>query len=214
MWKCNRLILIFALLFSSFSSGQSVEEGFTLGLRGGLIASQVAGDGWGGFDKFGFFVGADIERKFKKTAGFEIGLQFIQKGSIKNSNPDNGDFQSYKLSLSYIELPVLYKYYQGKFIYDLGFSGEFLINSKEIDNDGIELNSRDEFNDISLSLQIGMEYEVTDGSYLNFRFTNSISPIRNAVAVQTTQLNFWRRVFNKGQYNTLIEFGFKRLIGQ
>ena len=214
MSKYNRYILIFALLISSFSFGQSAEDGFTLGLRGGIVASQVAGDGWGGFDKFGFFAGADIERKFKKNAGFEVGLQFIQKGSIKNSNPDKGDLRSYKLSLSYIELPILYKYYQGKFIYDVGLSGEFLINTKEIDNDGIELNSRDEFNDISLSLQIGMEYEIAERSYLNFRFTNSISPIRNAVALQTTQLNFWRRIFNKGQYNTLIEFGYKRLIGQ
>lgn len=214
MSKFNRSLVVLLLCVSSIANGQNAEEGFTLGLRGGIIASQVAGDGWGGFDKIGFLAGANIERKFAENKGFEVGLQFIQKGSVKNSDPDNGDFQSYKLALSYIEMPILYKFYQSPFIYDVGFAGEFLINTKEIDNDGIELDSRDQFNDVSLAFHLGLEYEIADRSYLNIRFTNSLSPIRNAVATQTTQLNFWRRIFNKGQYNTLIEFGFKRLIGQ
>ena len=215
MWKFSNILIIFFSVLSFSSTSQEVgQEGFTLGLRGGIVASQVAGDGWGGFDKFGFFGGANIERKISENKGFEIGLQFIQKGSIRNSNPDKGDFLSYKLALSMVEMPILFKFYQDPFIYDIGLAAEFLINSKEIDTDGIELKTRDQFNDISLGFHMGLEYELAERSLLNLRFTNSLSPVRNSVAVQTGQVNFWRRIFNNGQYSTLIEFGFKRLIGQ
>lgn len=214
MWKYSSILFLFiAISFSSISQ-EANQEGFTLGLRGGIVATQVAGDGWGGFDKFGFFGGANIERKVSQNKGFEIGLQFIQKGSVRNSNPDKGDFLSYKLALSMVEMPVLFKFYQEPFIYDVGLAAEFLINTKEIDTDGIELDTRDQFNDISIGFHMGLEYELADKSFLNLRFTNSLSPIRNSVAVETGQVNFWRRIFNNGQYSTLIEFGFKRLIGQ
>ncbi len=203
------------ILFSFFSiiQLQAQEEGFLLGLRIGGVGSQVAGDGFGGFDRLGFFAGPSVERRLNEKNSFEVGLQYILKGSRKNINPDRGDFISYRLNLSYVEMPILYKLHQRNFVYSVGIGPEFLISTKEIDNDGVELNTRDQFNDISLSLYLGMDYSITDQSFISFRFSNSLTPLRNGIATGTNQLNFWRRIFNQGQYNTVIEFGYKRLIG-
>ncbi|MEM7161932.1 MAG: porin family protein [Bacteroidota bacterium] len=207
---CRPALLVIGLLFCSSLISQ---DGFKLGLRGGLVGSQVAGDGLGGFDKLGFFLGPSVERELGNNNSLEIGLQYISKGSLKNINPDKGDFLSYKLNLSYVEMPILYKFHQERFIYALGLGPEFLITTKEIDNDGIELDSGDQFNSISVALYIGMDYSFGEKSFMSIRFTNSLTPLRNTIATGTNQLNFWRRIFNQGQYNTLIEFGYKRLIG-
>jgi len=209
--KCKWLIASLFVLTSQFGISQ---DGFQLGIRGGLVASQVAGDGFGGFDRLSFFAGPSIERRLNETNSFEIGLQYTSKGSRKNINPDKGDFLSYRLSMSYVEMPILYKLHQENFVYSIGVGPEFLINTKEVDNDGITLSSRDQFNDVSVCLYIGMDYELAEQSYFSVRFSNSLTPLRNGIATGTNQLNFWRRIFNKGQYNTVLEFGFKRLIGQ
>ena len=212
MWKCSSAFLF--LIFSFQLSAQDANESFGLSLRGGIIASQVAGDGFGGFDKIGFFLGPGIERKFNDKSAFEVDLLFSHKGSRKNSSPDKGDFLSYQLNLSFIELPLLYKFYQRNFIYGIGIGPAFLINTKEIDTDGIELDSRNQFNDINAEFYLCMDYTLGKNSLLSFRFSNSVTPIRNTIATGRNQLNFWRRIFSNGQYNTVIEFGYTHLIGQ
>ena len=183
---------------------------FLLGARGGISATQVAGDGWGGFDKLGFFAGLSTEYAWTEKAGFETGIQFIMKGSRKNARPDDGDFLSYKLNLNYVEVPLLYKYYQDRLHFDLGLGAAFLLSSEEIDQDGIELQTEDTFNAIILNFQMGMNVEMADNHFATIRFTNSLTPARSSgVTFVDNTVNFWRRIFSNGQYNTVLEFGYK-----
>lgn len=183
---------------------------FILGARVGLSATQVAGDGWGGFDKMGLLGGFSTEYAWNEKAGFETGIQFIMKGSQKNARPDDGDFLSYKLKLNYVEVPLLYKYYQDRFHFDLGMGAAFLLSSREIDQDGIELATENTFNSLVLNFQMGMNVDFSNNHFFTVRFTNSLTPVRSSgVVFVDNTVNFWRRIFSKGQYNTVLEFGYK-----
>lgn len=208
--KLNRLLITFLLIpFFCFSQEEQTNT-FLLGARAGITATQVAGDGWGGFDKIGLLAGLSTEYAWTEKAGFETGIQFLMKGSQKNANPDVGDFLSYKLKLNYVEIPVLYKYYQDRFHFDLGLGAAFLLSSEEIDQDGIILDTEDTFNRITLNLQMGMNVDLTNNHFFTVRFTNSLTPIRSSgVVFVDNTVNFWREIFSKGQYNTVLEFGYK-----
>ena len=211
MLKLNNFLISIIVLLPILTSAQEDQlNTFLLGARTGITATQVAGDGWGGFDKLGFLAGLSTEYAWSESAGFETGIQFVMKGSQKNARPDDGDFLSYKLSLNYVEIPLLYKYYQDRFHFDIGLGGAFLISSKEIDQVGIELDTEDTFNSMVLNLQMGMNVELTEKHFATVRFTNSLTPVRSSgVVFVDNTVNFWRQWFSKGQYNTVLEFGYK-----
>ena len=132
----KQVIFIFILL-SLKVSAQQKKELFNVGLKEGANTSQVSGDNYNGFDKYGFVGGAFLKGSLNKTwtPGFEI--IFTQKGSRHWSDHENGDFTSYFLQLSYVEIPLLLQYniemqnFYGLSV-ELGPSFAFLLRTKEI----------------------------------------------------------------------------------
>ncbi|MCE9540284.1 MAG: PorT family protein [Bacteroidetes bacterium] len=190
------IIVSFIVLF--ISSKVKAQQRFNAGIKAGLSTSQVAGDNYSGFDKAGFVGGFFVRGLFneKWTGQFEI--IYIQKGSRHNANPEKGDFTYYYLGLDYIEVPVLFQYHQKKITYELGPGFSYLLREREF-LDWQNLSGIRPFNKNEISINMGISYTIFDNFYINWRFTNSLSSIRNDASGSS-------RWFNRGKTNIVVTF--------
>ena len=143
-------------------------------LIGGLNGSQVDGDGIGGFHKPGLVAGGAIAYPLKNDQfELEANIYYIQKGS-KSTDQDPGFL---KISLSYIEFPLLLNYWFIERIY--GQSGlvlSYLLKAKV--DDGFGYTDRDDdFNQVDLGLMAGFGYAVTQRLDLSIRYSHSLTSI-------------------------------------
>jgi len=190
----NKYFLIIAFIF--FSSNL-LSQTFGGGILGGLSASQVDGDNWGGYHKAGLCFGVYTNAKLNDYIDAQLELRYVQKGSNSNSK-ENETF--YKSKLNYIELPVYLKYnFLDKFSANIGVAAGYLQKSTE-DKDGIGDEPADpEFNPFEFSGLAGVEYHILDRLFFNVRFNYSILAVRDHPGDQTFYLN-------KGQYNNVLTF--------
>src|SRR6185295_17478463 len=86
------------------------EQVIKAGIIAGLNFSQIDGDDFARYNKFGINAGGTALIKFHKnwSAGFE--LLFSQKGSREFGTPNNG-YSIRRIKLSYIEVPVMINYH-------------------------------------------------------------------------------------------------------
>jgi len=190
-----RLIIITAFLVTGLAISA---QDFNGGLLGGLAATQVSGDRLSGPNKAGIYAGAFVNRYFSLRSSVQMELNFIQKGS--RSNPDStNNYESYLLRLTYIELPIHYRYdFIERASFETGLSLGVLIHSYEEAN-GYEWVSGPDFKPIDLSFNIGLFYNISDNLRINARLSNSILAIRPHSQGQTYR-------WNKGQYNSVLSF--------
>ncbi|MCX6250224.1 MAG: porin family protein [Bacteroidetes bacterium] len=197
----KRLFTILLFLTSLYFTGFS--QRFNAGLMAGGIVSQVDGDTWQGYHKFGFLFGGVVSLKVSPHSSFQMELEFIQKGSRKNADSTGNDLNTYLLRLNYIEVPILYQYYiTSRFSLEAGPVMDVLVGSKEMTN-GLEVNAGITgyvpLKPITFSGIFGASYDITDHLRVNFRFNYSLMSIRNGTA------NGYRKiVLELGQYNNVM----------
>jgi hypothetical protein len=195
----NRLLflsLFFLTIGAASLSGQTFRGGLTLG----MVASQVSGDQSGGYNKLGFYASPYANFTFKENWRFQMEIGYIQKGSRENPSEEN-NHRSYKLNLNYVEVPLMFRWlYQEKLELEFGIAYSVLISSYE-EEDFVELNSRP-FQTHNSSLVLGVYYNLNDNWSVNFRTSNSITPIRKRKDgyVYIRRLNF-------GQTNNILTTG-------
>lgn len=173
---------------------------FNAGVLGGLATSEVSGDRLEGPNKAGVYLGAYVNRYFSKRSSIQMELDFIQKGSRENPDSSNA-YQSYKLRLSYIEIPVHYRYdFIEKASVEVGLSLGVLVHEYEEAN-GYEwvATNPDGFSRTDFSINVGLFYTIVKNLRINVRYSNSLLPIRPHYGGAT-----WRT--NKGQYNEVLSF--------
>lgn len=95
-----RNILLWIIIFSSVVS---YSQEFKGGITAGLTTSQINGDGFGGFYKFGATGGFYVCREFSKKSEGILELRYTQKGS-------SDGVPNIKIQVNYVEIPLLYKY--------------------------------------------------------------------------------------------------------
>lgn len=174
------------------------QQYFNWGLKEGMNTSQVSGDSYYGFNKFGFVGGAYFKVRLKGdwTIGAEV--IFTQKGSRHNSNYAKGDFKSYFLELNYVEVPVLFQYHIQGFSFEFGPGCSFLAQTREyITVNGADADGTIPFNKEEINFNIGANYTFSSHFGFNFRFTNSVVPIRQSQSVTGNG-------FIHGQRNTVL----------
>lgn len=192
------LISVFLLLLSKISFSQR----FKAGITGGFTTSQVSGDQLAGFNKSGFEFGGLVSSKLSQKFDLSFQIVFIQKGSKRPFNPDQGDFDYYKMSLNYIEVPVLFHYnFSKRFQFAAGPAFGTLISSKEEDESGTLIYSKP-FKKYDLSVQLGISYMLFNNFYLNLEGSNSLLPIRNAGIEGGFKVG-------RDQFNSVLMFSFK-----
>ncbi|MCX7862732.1 MAG: PorT family protein [Bacteroidales bacterium] len=190
----KNIFLITCICFISQALGQNFKVGGSLG----FVASQVDGDRLDGYDKPGFKAGIFVTNTIIKNWSFSMGIDYIQKGSRKLSNPDIPDDRFYILRLNYMEVPFLFQYlYKSKYIAEVGLVFGYLYRARE-DVDGYGFADPDPpFKSYDIPVRWGIGYQVSKHFSFKLHQSYSILPIRNHPANQT-----W--YFNRGQYNNYI----------
>ncbi len=187
-----RFLLVFLFLFASmFINAQDFNGGLNIGIAG----SQISGDNLSGFNKGGIFAGAFANIYFSTRGSFQLELNYIQKGSRKNQNPEKNDYKIYKLNLQYIEVPVVVRFdYNRRLTFELGPYFGFLLKSSEKDESG-EFPEEEEFRKTDIGLLTGIGYSVNDNIIINIRLEQSVLVVRDHTSGAHYRLN-------RGQYNT------------
>ena len=181
------------LLSCSLSFGQTFGGGFFAG----MTASQIDGDTYAGYDKIGLTAGAYITRELTRQTGLKIELRYIQKGAYhKGPEQDPG---LYKLTVHYVELPVMYQYFlNDNIIFDAGLAPSVFLFYREEDQNG-EFPGDNPFHTLGLDASIGANYKFTDHLIGGLRYSYSVVPVRDHASGQTYRLN-------RGQYSNMFSF--------
>ena len=173
------LLLTFLPYFLSaqteYSEGRVFQ--FNGGLIGGATASQIHGDGIGGFNKVGFNLGATIEIGRKGSENIQIGIVYNQKGSKKPPNPTAGDYETWRYRFTYIDIPITISYSYGIFDLLVGLQPSVLLAAEEDffgvawDPTGLPIKKYD------LGAVFGIRTVYGDHSHLFARVTQSVLAI-------------------------------------
>ena len=194
-------ILKYFILFSLFFIVVNVQsQTFNGGILGGLSASQLDGDNWGGYHKVGVCLGVYTNRQISSLIDAQLEIRYTQKGSSSNTKKSAGVF--YESNLNYIELPISIKYYVlDKLTIQCGLAPGYLQKATE-NKDGIgNVEASPKFDPFELSVFGGVEYRLTKQLYINARLNYSVLSVRNHPGNQTYFLN-------RGQYNNVLTFAF------
>jgi hypothetical protein len=186
--------LIILLLFC-FAEGRA--QGFKAGIDFGFANTDVNGtDPYDvDFNKIGFNIGMFVARPLTEKSNLRFEMNFIEKGSYIPPVFDSLGNQlsnSYKIRLNYIEVPVIYAHRFGfkmdssfisRFDIELGLYIGFLIHSDEdLNNSGPQpVTTGPQYPDYSkydFGGLIGFAYHISENWKFNFRYENSIIPIR------------------------------------
>jgi len=188
--------ILFLLTVVTFSSKA---QRFNGGAMLGGIVSQVDGDTYNGYHKFGFLGGVYVDLQLSPHSSFQLELEYIQKGSRRNADSVTNGGTTYLLRLHYLEIPLLYQYkFKRRFYFEAGPAADISVGSVELLND-FEPPSTVPLRPVTLTGIFGFGASVTTHLRLNFRYNYSLMSIRNGTA------NGYRKIFFEvGQYNNVM----------
>ena len=169
-----RLITIILILVSCCSHGQR----FNAFLNGGVAASQVSGDGLGGFDKAGVSFSAGVITAMTEKLSIAMEIGYLQKGSRKPSRLDQGDPIQYLLRLNYIEVPVYLSYEAGKRLSLMAGPSVGVLLSALEENERGEIDYNPPFKSTDISITGGLQYYLSDQWAISLRTVQSVVPVR------------------------------------
>lgn len=194
--KASFIILIISLPIVGFA------QNFGGGLLAGITATQVDGDGYGGYDRVGFVGGVWVNRPLSQTITIRSELKFIQKGSYKNfTDGSGGTLGYYSLRLNYIDLPFFLEYYfRDDVVPFAGISLGFLWKAFESNAEGpYPEEDIAKFRKLETSATGGVSYKINKSFSVCATMSYSIFPVRPHKGNITYRLN-------QGQYNNVLQF--------
>ena len=212
----TKKLFIISILIGMFTAGFAQEKEksdlsrFYGGVRVGFTASQISGDDLSGFHKVGAAAGLFVNHSVIESGRLKLQLEldFMMKGSHsytpKNVIADN----FYSLTLGYVEVPLMLVWTAGKwqlwgqnFNFELEIGPAFGVHvfTREREANG-PIVGRPPFRWYEFSGLAGISLMIADHHSVNFRFENSIIPVRIPTWV-------YDRVVYK-QFNTLMTFSY------
>lgn len=170
---------------------------FNAGMYGGLVASQIDGDTYGGYNKAGFLLGGYVNREIQNNLLWQLGLRYIQKGSRRAGNESGID---YRAQLHYMEIPFTLKYFHyKKLAFEGGLALGYLIKAfEEFDKAGT-IDANPEFNSFDASVMGGLCYTFNDKISVSGTAQYSMLQVRPFESSSNV-------VMVKGQHNNLVYF--------
>lgn len=193
----------------------SYSQTFNAGVLGGISASQVEGDGFGGYKKASAIVGGFVNTDFNEKFSAQFEIYYIGKGSKRNPKPDKGDFTALDLQLNYIEIPVLLRYQYKKIHFELGLYYAYLLNvSLENQFGKVDIQNQPfPFKNYDIGGFIGFQYELINNVFINLRSKNSLLPIRD-FNNQDQNIGLLNKLFNRGWYNLDVNLSVRYQFGK
>ncbi|MDQ3108930.1 MAG: PorT family protein [Bacteroidota bacterium] len=191
----------FFLFLIFFAFNLSAQNTFHAGLLAGINGCQIHGDSYSGFDQAGIVGGAFVSTDPEKKVYFQMELQYSRKGSKRNTNPDKNDFDYFELRMDYIEVPLLCRVNYRKLYFEFGQTFGVLSRVREWDDFG-EIQPSG-FRRWETALVLGIGYNISERWYVDFRYTNSVAPVKK-FNVPLYYPNRFSNLFNKGMYNNVL----------
>lgn len=186
---------------------------FKAGIIIGISGSQVEGDGYSGYNKLGFIAGGFTNTHLSEKFTTQLEIYYINKGSQKNPRPDAGDFDSFKLNINYIDIPLALRYHYKSFIFEGGFYGSAFLGYSMSDEYG-ERNTGDyPFKSYDAGGFLGFNYIIKDRLIFNLRSKNSLLPVRDFQTLDQ-QVGIMNKLFNLGWYNLDLNFTVRYQFGK
>lgn len=167
---------------------------FNAGIFGGVTASQVDGDSYGGYHKLGFTAGVFVNREIDNNIFWQLGIKYVTRGAYENSGPNSTEI--FKSQYRYLELPLSVHYiYDGKIQVEIGTSPEVLLSYASFDEYGKIPQDADfvENRRFGLSVFAGMYYWFKPSLGVGLRFTYSAIPFRDPEE--------WHNPMNRGYFH-------------
>lgn len=171
----RRIIFLFILQMPLLIWGQR----FNGGIFGGISASQVDGDSYAGFDKVGLHGGVFVNTFFSEKVGAQMEIKYTGRGARKKTS--ESDPSIYKLSLHYIDIPVMLNFIvQKKIIIEAGLIPGYLFASGGEDSGGrLDSDFLVDFKKFDFNWLLGLRYKVNDNISAGIRYSYSFFSIRD-----------------------------------
>lgn len=214
---------IFLLCLTSFNFILlSQEQTFKPGVIGGIVTSQVGGDGYTGFNKLGFSFGGYVRYNLNDKWSMQFEIAYVQKGSRNDFSISENDpaqaAEYFILRLDYIELPLLFKFSHRNFVYEAGLYYGRLVGFYTEYYSGYSTagpyESLDDFNEVlqdlgvtavfknyDFGILIGAGYKITDNLLGSVRLSNSLIAIW---PFESGQVDYYPTSFRIGYTNTAL----------
>lgn len=190
------------LLFLICISFEGLAQKFNGGVLAGGLVSQVDGDTWQGYHKFGFLAGGFVRLEISKHSSFQMEMEYIQKGSRHNADSANFSDQPYLLRLHYLEIPVLYQFsFSRRFSCEAGPAFDVLLGYYE-EQDRIAYPPTEPLRSVTLNGILGAAVYITNHLKATARLNYSLVSLRKTSAPYPQS---YRKIFFEyGQYNNVI----------
>jgi len=166
----KKYIFTFCVLLISFSAKTQL---FVGGIDFGLVASQVDGDEYGGYNKAGLNVDVYASLVLKPNLHLTSGVGYIQKGAHSNIKTDY-----FVTRLHYAEVPIVLNYqpfdkisFSAGIIYGFLISGKFITDWIEYGEEQLNLR-KSEFSNYG-----SVNYHISDKLTVKFVSNYSTLPI-------------------------------------
>lgn len=200
--KTSLYTIVFLLL--SLTISKTFAQNFHAGALLGVNASQVSGDNYSGFNKAGLLLGMYSNVNVGRELNLQAEINYSQKGSRRNPNTDLGDTDFFLMRLDYIEVPVMGRWEKNRFTFEAGFYFGQLINEELEDENGpFEIPEQlNQFRSTDLGGLIGFNFNFTDNLIMNWRYSNSLYPVRDHDSGEQFR-------FNSGMYHSYLSFSFR-----
>lgn len=182
-------VLFLALLqVLCFAAAQDEVHSFHGGVRAGFVASQISGDDLVGFNQLGASAGIFVNRAIIPSGKLKLQLEldFTMKGSHSKASKSNQTNNFYALNIWYVEMPLLLEWSVGnwtlwgrsfRFILEAGPTFGVNVYQREREATGIIV-GRPQFRRFEFSALAGISLMISDKHSVNFRYSNSIVPVR------------------------------------
>lgn len=200
---------ILLLTFFAFSAKSQI---FKAGVIAGISASQVEGDGYGGYNKIGAIAGGFTNTSIAENASLQLEIYFINKGSQKNPNTSQGDVDAFNLNLNYIDIPLVLRYHYKKFLFEGGIYGSRFLNYSMSDENGKRDVGNFPFKSYDAGGFLGINYAFAPNFLFNLRSKNSLVPVRELYSLDQ-QIGILNKLFNQGWYNLDLNFSIRYQFG-
>lgn len=174
--------------------------------RAGLCASQINGDGYGGYNKLNANVGLGVFTPINDRFRFQMEIGYCGKGSRKR--PSDDDPTSYRISAHYVDIPLLLRFDVWKFEFEAGICNGIFLFHTEDDQFGRVPDAQEQwtFNRYEIAGNVGIYVPVTPKWQVNARFHYSILPAAGGYAFAGNKF-----FLSKSQHNT-VTLGIHRIL--
>lgn len=207
MKKNQSLRILSFFLFALLMTGQKsvVAQVIKGEMIAGFNLAQVDGDEVYGYKKPGLQLGLGAMIPVAKKWDISLETIYNEKGANQKAQYRSDSLNgAYKLSLNYVEVPVLVHFTDKDFItVGSGFSWGRLISAKEFEH-GVQTQTTAQNNVYSpndFNVLLDLRMRIYQRLKFNFRYQYSVTKIRNR---EFTTLN--GTVWSRNQYNNLLTF--------